>query len=248
MSYILDALRKSQQARQPGSAPGPRGAVHNISLSLPGGGWWLAAGIVLLLGMVAAALIFWHGTVESIPAAPLEAAPAAPAINPASGRNEKAPAENPANSAISTTSPVTEKAPLPVETPAKSTAAVRDLAEEAQVPARVTRKKASTARPRSKAVVSRRSAASGSVPALPLVQDDTPLLQQMPVEFQRALPSMAVTIHVYSHEESQRILFVNNREFHKGDQIESGIRVEEIVPDGAVLSYRGERFKLGRPR
>ncbi len=58
MSYILDALRKSQQARHPGAAP-VRGAVHNVSLNLPVSGWWLALGIVLLAGMVVAGLIFW---------------------------------------------------------------------------------------------------------------------------------------------------------------------------------------------
>jgi general secretion pathway protein B len=78
--------------------------------------------------------------------------------------------------------------------------------------------------------------------------DDTPLLQQMPQDFQRALPALAVTIHVYSHDASQRILFINNREYRKGSQIDGGIRVEDIVPDGAVLSFRGERFKLSRPR
>jgi general secretion pathway protein B len=83
---------------------------------------------------------------------------------------------------------------------------------------------------------------------LPLIEDDTPLLQQMPQDFQRALPALAVTIHVYAHDESQRILFINNREYRKGSQIDGGIRVEDIVPDGAVLSFRGERFKLGRPR
>ena len=83
---------------------------------------------------------------------------------------------------------------------------------------------------------------------MPLVTDDTPLLQQMPQDFQRSLPSLAVTIHVYSHDESQRILFINNREYRRGSQIEGGIRVEDIVPDGAVLSFRGERFKLSRPR
>jgi hypothetical protein len=59
---------------------------------------------------------------------------------------------------------------------------------------------------------------------------------------------MAVTIHVYSPQESQRILFINNHEYHQGSLIEGGARVEAIVPDGVVLSYQGERFKLPRPR
>lgn len=235
MSYILDALRKSQQARQPG-APPARGAVHGISLSLPVSGWWLALGIVLLLGLVAAALIFWRGTVANLPDTPADPMPGEPV---------KAAAEVEAPVAI-------EKSAPPLETPAKKTTSVADLAEQARVPVPVTPPKKITAtRSGKKIVANRRSEATGisaAVPAVPVVADHTPLLQQMPPEFQRALPSLTVTIHVYSQEESQRILFINNREYRQGSQIEGGIRVEDIVPDGAVLSYGGERFKLSRPR
>jgi general secretion pathway protein B len=230
MSYILDALRKSQQLRHPGSAPGPRGAVHNISLSLPGTGWWLIAGLILLFGILAAVLVFWRSTVGNI-------APA-PAVIPAVGM----PATKPA--------PVVAEISRPTaENPATNTSFVRDLAEEAKVPVRVAPKPPAAARAPKKTAAPRRPApAPNNAPAGPLVSDDTPLLQQMPAEFQRALPPLALTIHVYAQPESQRILFINNREYHQGDQIEGGIRVEEIVPDGVVLSYQGQRFKLGRPR
>lgn len=230
MSYILDALRKSQQLRHPGSAPGPRGAVHNISLSLPGSGWWLVAGLILLLGILAAVLIFWRSTVGNIPPAP--------AVPPAASL----PATKPEPV-------VAEKTPPPVENPATNTSVVRDLAEEAKVPVRIAPKQPSVVRaPRKTAVSRRRTLEPNNAPAVPLVSDDTPMLEQMSAEFQRTLPPMTVTIHVYAQSESQRILFINNREYHQGDQIEGGIRVEEIVPDGVVLSYQGQRFKLSRPR
>jgi general secretion pathway protein B len=235
MSYILDALRKSQQARQPGTAP-RTGAVHNISLALPVNGWWLALGVVLLLGMLAAVLLFWRGTVANLPdppAAPATGEPvaAAPASAPAPGAVEK---------------------PVPAsESPARKTAAVTDLAEQARLPVPAPPpKKIAVTRNEIKPAVNHRpeTIKTATAPAVPLVMDDTPLLQQMPQDFQRALPALAVTIHVYSHDVSQRILFINNREYRKGSQIDGGIRVEDIVPDGAVLSFRGERFKLSRPR
>jgi general secretion pathway protein B len=230
MSYILDALRKSQQARQPGTAP-RTGAVHNISLALPVSGWWLVLGFVLLLGILAAVVLFWRSTVANLPD-PLAA---------------------PATSKPVVTAPASAPAPVvPVsEPPARKTAAVADLAEQAKLPAPTPPpKKVAVARAEKKAVVNRRSETvkTATAPAVPLVMDDTPLLQQMPQDFQRALPALAVTIHVYSHDESQRILFINNREYRKGSQLDGGIRVEDIVPDGAVLSFRGERFKLSRPR
>lgn len=226
MSYILDALRKSQQARQTGVAAGPRGAAHDFSISLPGAGWLLTAGIVLLLALIIAALYFWRSTVGGIPVS--------------------APAEEVPKVSLIKTEPVAaEKAPPLLEKLDSIPPLVRGLEEEAKVAVPVTPKKATMVRSPKKVAAKPRPEIA---PAIPLVTDDTPLLQHMSAELQQAIPPMAVTIHVYSPQESQRILFINNREFHRGDQIDGGIRVEDIVPDGVVLSYRGERFKLGRPR
>jgi general secretion pathway protein B len=235
MSYILDALRKSQQARQPGTEP-RTGAVHNISLALPVSGWWLALGVVLLLGILAAVLLFWRGTVANLPDPP-----AAPETGEPVAATTSAPS-----------APVVVEKPMPApESPARKTAPVADLAEQARLPAPAPPPKTiAVTRVEKKPAVNRRPETinTATAPAVPLVMDDTPLLQQMPQDFQRALPVLAVTIHVYSHDESQRILFINNREYRKGSQIDGGIRVEDIVPDGVVLSFRGERFKLSRPR
>jgi general secretion pathway protein B len=237
MSYILDALRKSQQARQPGTKP-RTGAVHNISLSLPGSGWWLALGIVLLLALFITVLFFWRNTVGSLPDPPVEPAPSEPvAAAPAPAPTVPATVEK-------------SQAPPPIST--RETIPVSDLSEQAKVPVPAPPpKKIMAVRPEKKPVKTQRvesSKTSVATAAIPLATDSTPLLQEMPQDFQRALPPLAVTIHVYSHDQSQRILFINNREYRQGGEIEGEIRVEDIVPDGAVLSFRGERFKLSRPR
>lgn len=236
MSFILDALRKSQQARQPGE-PARTGAVHNITLSLPISGWWLALGAVLLLGLLVAVVMFWRSTVGKLPDPPAEPVTevSPPAVAPTMAPVLPAVVEKPAASA---------------EVPANKPIPVADLSEQAKVPAPPPPKKVAAVRSGKKTTSVSPAGKSTPVfaPAMPLETDDTPLLQQMPQDFQRSLPSLAVTIHVYSREESQRILFINNREYRKGSQIAGGIRVEDIVSDGAVLSFRGERFKLSRPR
>lgn len=229
MSYILDALRKSEQERQPGTPARPGGPVHNVSLPWRGG-WLLVIGIILLLFLLAAAVVFWHSTVSRI-------------------SSEAVVAVTPPSVAPTTAPPAAEPAAVapPPVTAVKRESPVRDLAEQTQVPVPVTPKKSGTAPRRKVAALEQRPASQADGPAVLLETDSTPLLQQMPLEMQHAIPQMAVTIHVYAPQESQRILFINNREYHKGSQIEGGVRVEEIVPDGAVLSYRGERFKLPRP-
>jgi len=59
---------------------------------------------------------------------------------------------------------------------------------------------------------------------------------------------MEVNIHVFSPDPSQCILSINNRSYRQGDEITGGAVVEEIVPDGVVLYYDGQRFRLPRPR
>lgn len=230
MSYILDALRKSERERQPGTPARPGGPVHNVSLPWRGG-WLLVVGIILLLFLLAAALLFWHNTVSRISS---EAAVAV--TSPRATPTAAPPAAEPV-----------AVAPPPV-TAVKRESPVRDLAEQTQVPVPITSKKPGTAPRRKVAAIKQRPSSQADGPAVLLETDNTPLLQQMSPEMQRAIPPMAVTIHVYSPQESQRILFINNREYHKGSLIEGGVRVEEIVPDGVVLSYQGGRFKLPRPR
>lgn len=76
---------------------------------------------------------------------------------------------------------------------------------------------------------------------------EAPWLSSLPESFRSSLPSLDVNIHVYSPEESQRILYINNRQARQGERIQAGVMVEEIVQDGVVLRFRGQRFKLPRP-
>lgn len=76
---------------------------------------------------------------------------------------------------------------------------------------------------------------------------EAPWLSSLPESFRSSLPPLDVNIHVYSPEQSQRILYINNRQARQGERIQAGVMVEEIVQDGVVLRFRGQRFKLPRP-
>jgi general secretion pathway protein B len=230
MSYILDALRKSEQERQHGTPARPDGPVHNVSLPWRGE-WLLVIVIFVLIFLLVAAIVLWHNTVSHI-SSEADVAVTIPSTAPTT--------VPPAAEPLAVSSP-------PV-TPVMNEPTIRDLAEEARVPVPVTSKKPGTPPPPKVAAIGHSPSSQVGGSAVLLESDNTPLLQQMPLEVQRAIPPMAVTIHVYSPQESQRILFINNREYHQGSLVEGVARVEAIVPDGVVLSYQGERFKLSRPR
>jgi hypothetical protein len=239
MSYILDALRKSEQERHPGVRQQPRVAVHQIAVPWHGG-WLLIAGLVLLPPLLVAVIILWQNA-DNVSTQ----APPTVAVAPVS------PAPVVAAPPVAPVAPVAES-PAPVirhRESARIDAPVRDLAEQARVPeVAVPKPVAVKPAPKHKAVTAVSPPRAQVKQAVTAETNDAPILQQMSEEFQRTLPPMAVTIHVYSPQESQRILFINNRETHKGSMIDGGVQVEEIVSDGVVLNYQGQRFKLLRPR
>lgn len=91
------------------------------------------------------------------------------------------------------------------------------------------------------------SADATVAPVSPINSSKVEFLHGMSAEFQQAVPAMTVNIHVYAPDKSHRILYINNRAYRGGDEIPGGVRVEEIVPEGVILQFQGQRFKLARP-
>lgn len=75
-----------------------------------------------------------------------------------------------------------------------------------------------------------------------------PFIWEKPELYRKEIEPFAVSIHVYASEPSRRILFINNKEYRAGERTQQGPKVESIEPQGVILSYRGEFFKLPRPR
>lgn len=216
MSYILDALKKSERERAVGDDRRlPEAPATTGSSALPHRLWPLALASGLVAGALAAVIMIWRGAAQE---SPTDAA-------------RRADAPSPAHTAGTATLPLAAVAELPPVREALSSPVGGGQAKTATP-------NVAPPPPTPQAQTWSPVAAAGG---------GTPFLRQMPQEFQRQLPELVVTIHVYSPDESQRILFINNREYRRGDQLLEGLRMEEIVPEGAVLSFRGERFKLRRP-
>lgn len=56
------------------------------------------------------------------------------------------------------------------------------------------------------------------------------------------LPPANLSLHVYDRNPSARFVFVNGQRAREGETLQNGLRVDEITPEGAVLSFRGSRF------
>lgn len=60
------------------------------------------------------------------------------------------------------------------------------------------------------------------------------------------LPSLRLDLHVYARRPAQRFVFLNMVKLREGQALPNGVRVDRITPDGVILSYAGKRFVLHR--
>jgi general secretion pathway protein B len=60
------------------------------------------------------------------------------------------------------------------------------------------------------------------------------------------LPNLHLDLHVFAATPQQRFVMINTHKLREGDSLPEGVRVESITPDGAVLSFNGTRFLLPR--
>jgi general secretion pathway protein B len=72
---------------------------------------------------------------------------------------------------------------------------------------------------------------SGSAPAKPL-----PLVD--------AVAGMTMSIHMFSEEKAERMVFINGRKYLEGDYVDKVYLLESITPEGAVLRFGAERATL----
>ena len=63
-------------------------------------------------------------------------------------------------------------------------------------------------------------------------------------ELRNKLDLPRLDVHVYSQESQGRFILVNLKKYREGERLPSGLLLEEILPDGMVMSYQGERFRV----
>jgi len=71
-----------------------------------------------------------------------------------------------------------------------------------------------------------------------------PSLSAKPTALQDAMAKMTLDVFVYTNVKADRLVVINGRRYVEGQYVDGLYLVEEITPEGAVLSYQGERTLL----
>ena len=227
MSFILDALKKSENERQRRTGP----SLADVRAGAPERRrppWLLLASLLLAVNLIIVlAVVLW----------PKEdpAPPAIAAVTPGPPPQTSAPPVDPVPLPAPPPRPAAEPAPAPRP-------AVRPLAEETASPRPAPPAAVASPSPVNPPETNPPSAAA----PVAAVADGLPTLNELIVDGRINLPSLHVDIHVYSRAPPDRFVFINNRKYREGDQLGEGPRVEEISKTGVVLNHRGQRFLLPR--
>ena len=70
-------------------------------------------------------------------------------------------------------------------------------------------------------------------------------LAELPLTIQHELPSMAIQLHSYSSKPMNSIVSINSKMMKEGESLAPGLVLEQITPDGVILSFKGYRFQRG---
>ena len=225
MSYILEALRRSQAERERGQVPGLNAqpaAVAALPVQRDGAPWrWLLpAG---LGGLALGAVLFWFW--RAPPAVP------APAAVPVASAPAPLPVPMPPPAMTPSPAPlpvVVSAPPLPAPAPAPATVSV-----PAKAPGTSPGTTPGTAP----------GTAPGTTPSTTATLR-TVRLGELSAEQRRELPALSLGGSVWSESALSRFVIVNGQVVREGDTAAPGVVVDRIGPKAVWLRWRDMRLEL----
>lgn len=231
MSYILEALKRSEQERIRGAAPTLH-VMHDEPLRESRHSWhYFAVPAVLVLVLIGWQRP-WKADAAVAPAPVLPLALAMPIAPP----QEAAPA-----------APVIAAAPVPEAPPAPAPRALRhrDRQEKAVAPVN----KDARAKPAKKS----KHAVADAAPPAPPEKEPAPRkevvnLSELPSSVQRTMPKVAISGYInHTADPSGRMVGVGDALLREGEETSSGLKLERIADTNAVFSFKGHRFRVPLP-
>lgn len=276
MSFILDALKKSENDRQRQTGP----ALFEVKVAPPKAGfpvWAIAIVVLLVVNMVIVGwLLLRHQSKTEADTQPpqvaSQAAPAQPqpgaAISQPAPTNTGPPAAQ--NYSPPPQQPNSQQPPQQAYSPPQQQAYSQPPAQESAPP--MPRGSANTAGPQPDDLVAGRriSGRDQNEPTLASVNpdDDAPaqdpgsslfkghvrrgtesglmLYQDLAVANGSNLPELRLDMHVYDPKPQARFALINMQKVTEGQMLKGEVKVEAITPEGVVLSHTGTRFLLPR--
>lgn len=227
MSYILDALRKSEQERQRGKVPDLHSYVDERAPEAPRRNiWpWVTAAVVVVNAGVVAMLWSPSPTPEALPAEPVVAPPPALVSAPAEAAPAVQMAPPPAQVAAA------EAAPAPRPEPVPNTVVVDQRLPVQSTPTVVSPQMANV------------EPEEPLYPPAPSVAY-LPQLEELPFSERANVPDMTFSSHMYSSIPRFRSIIINGKRLKEGEYFTETLQVREITDKGVIMSNGSSLFAV----
>jgi len=228
MSYILDALKKSEQQRGQGTIPDVQ-TVHSSSLNYRDEKktyWPYLLITAVLLNLIA--IVYFIIDKDSI-----------------SENNTLLVQDTAINNSAEKTIAVNTQAVAPAAAPEKQiiNTIIEPEKPKAAVPAKTVAVKKKTNSTNNSEVLAPRSSRNTKVNKRPVqAQKEVIDFYDLPDSIQQQLPSIVVSAHIYSSNPLQRSIVINNNFMEEGEYVIDNLILHEITANGAIFDYEDTRF------
>lgn len=217
MSFILDALKKADAERNLGHLPG----IHTrqtIEAALPVvHSAWRSRHVTVVMLCGAAAGVIAIGAWQLGIGRHAELVVGAPGLVAPAALPETIPAKLPAQPAAAPVATVATELPVP-----KARVALR---KAPSIPAPT-----NVAAPPARRTLPERA--------------NVMTLADLPPAIQREIPPLAISGSMYSTNPADRMLLVDKRMLHEGDEVAPGLVLDSVLPKGAILRYKNHVFRV----
>ena len=248
MSFILNALRKSEQERQ---IVQPETVTDKIRLhqSTQNSNKTAKFYAVLVTGNVLLiACLVWFIQKNSIPTPDLTAQPVSKSL----------PAQETRDNAI-VMDKVTQPEKPVQKTKAKTTSIAEWVETQKQEKAALTKKPTTettkplpiTNKPVLPAPMPIEIETAANLEPIPPetipVKKGPPFLSDLPYEFRQTVPKLSINVFVYSEHPEDCFVMIDMVKYKSGQQIKDAMLLKEIRPDSLVIVYQNREFQIERP-
>jgi general secretion pathway protein B len=230
MSFILDALKKSEIERQRQSQPGlmdSPAAQRRGRLPL----WAVLLGVLLAINIVVlSVMLMRNGAVGVAP-------PPKRHVDAAAVAADKAPAIADHFSPLDQPPVYAPEIPVPADASTGNGPSVVAPLVTPHSSGRHSGLRSALHRPDPLLVDEAANADNEEV---------LPTINEISLSGAQALPELHLDVHVYATTPADRFVYINMRKYHEGASLPEGAVIEHIRRDGVVLNYKGVRFILPR--
>ncbi len=240
MSYILDALKKSEQERNLGKVPtladlGQSPLPTSDSVNTAGRIKEIIIGVLVLV-VIVGAYVFVTKNKAVIPSDLEQSIEQQTTLGNTKQEKKMLPSD------------FQRKPVLPQE---QDILAIRD--DFFTIPEKnkdVASEAKNTPQQETPAVIKKEESREDSLPVEVEVElDMTPLLSEVLANplmdsTLMALPELSLDVHVSGGSSDDRFVFINMRKYREGDITDEGLSVDSIDSEGVILSFDGEQFRL----